>query len=277
MRLPLFQCMLKSWLLAAVTSAVCLGQFPSFSNPESAAKVVQLSGQVSVLKDSQPWALHAGDLVHVKQVIVTGADGYALLQVSDGSTFEVFPNSHLTFRNNPGNLRDLIDLWFGRVKVHIQKWGGQANPNRIQTPTAVISVRGTIFDVVVEDEDHTTLVAVEEGEVAVQHALLPRSSPKILNAGESLRVYRNQPLTARSVERGGFVFSALRVMADALYSVVYAPPRPGGGLGRLPIPGGGNGPTLPGDTGSTPPPPPGDPGPTSAPMPPPPPPPPPGF
>ena len=58
---------------------------------------------------------------------------------------------------------------FGRVKVHIQKLGGQPNNNRVTTPTAVISVRGTIFDVSVEDGE-STLVAVEEGLVEVRHA-----------------------------------------------------------------------------------------------------------
>src|SRR5438046_4906707 len=37
------------------------------------------------------------------QIIVTGAEGYAVFQVADGSTFEVFQNSRVVFRDNPGN------------------------------------------------------------------------------------------------------------------------------------------------------------------------------
>lgn len=223
----------------------------------AAAKILSLNGQVSVLKDRLPWALQVGDTVQPKQVIVTGADGYAVLQVADGSTFEVFPNSQVTFRANPGNWRDLLDLWLGRVKVHIQKLGAQPNPNKITTPTAVISVRGTTFDVVVEDQDDTTLIAVEEGQVAVQHALLPASEPKVVSAGETLRVYRNQPLADRSlVDKGAVAQRVLRALADALYTVVNQGNRvPGGSR----LPGGGStggGAPLPGDTGGTPPPPP---------------------
>jgi hypothetical protein len=249
---------LSPWLVAAATFSLC----PAQSLPpagDSAAKVVQLTGQVSVLKDSSPWALSIGDTIQVRQIVITGPDGFAQFEVSDGSHFEVYPNSRATFRNNPGNLRDLIDLWIGRVKVHIEKIGGQPNPNNVRTPTAVIAVRGTTFDVAVEDEQDTTLVSVEEGLVAVQHALLPRGDPKLVGAGEYIRVYRNTPLANRRFDKGGAVQTALRALADAFNTLVYR--TPGGsttGGGRVPMPGptGGGGPTLPGDTQTTPPPPP---------------------
>ena len=167
--------------------------------PEAAAKVITLTGQVSVLHDADPWALNLGDMVQPRQVIVTGPDGYAVFQVSDGSTFEVFPNSNVIFRKNPPNWRDLLDVFVGKIKVHIEKLGGQPNPNRIHTPTAVISVRGTTFDVSVDPADESTLVAVEEGQVSVRHAL--RGDTKMVNAGESVQVYKNAPLSQNVVER----------------------------------------------------------------------------
>src|SRR5216684_1518064 len=180
----------KLSLLAAATSAVCLAQMPPIDSANYAAKVVTVTGQVAVLKDSQPWALGVGDLVQVRQLIITGPDGSAKFQVSDGSTFEVYPNSQVIFRKNVPNWRDLIDVIIGRVRVHIEHFGGQPNPNRVITPTAVISVRGTTFDVSVDDDDETTLVEVEEGLVAVQHALLPRGEARMLTTGESLKVYK---------------------------------------------------------------------------------------
>ncbi len=234
------------WLLMPASTELLLAQKLSPAQ-ESAAQVVQLQGQVSILKDGGLWALNTGDHVQMKQVIVTGPDGFAVFRLSDGSTFEVYPNSQLTFRSNPGNWRDLLDLWMGRVKVQIQKWGGQPNLNRVQTPTAVISVRGTVFEAVVEDDAATTLIAVEEGQVAVQHALMPRGNPVILNAGESLRVYRNQPLAARSgFDREAVVSFALRALREALYTILVRTPKTSGGIT---VPG-GQGPTLPGDTPS---------------------------
>ena len=205
--------------------------------PELAAKVAKLTGQVSVLHDSEPWALNVGDAVQVRQVIVTGADGYALFDVSDGSTFEVYPNSTVIFRKNPGNWRDLLDVFVGRVKVHIQKLGGQPNYNRVRTPTAVISVRGTIFDVAVEDEDDTTLVSVEEGQVGVQHLLKP-GPERILNEGESIRVFRNQPLAVAAVDKNSVIRGFLRAAEQAMYEIVYRTQLPGTG-------GGGSGGCVP--------------------------------
>ena len=233
------------WL---ATAAVSSGQI--FSEPaDMAAKVVTLTGQVSILRDSQPWALNVGDTVQVKQVIVTGADGFAQFQVSDGSTFEVYPNSSVIFRKNPPNWRDLLDVYVGRVKIHIQKWGGQPNPNRVHTPTAVISVRGTTFDVSVDAEDETTIVAVEEGLVDVRHAI-KGGETKTLNAGESIHVYKTQPLAVRSIDKGAIAQRVIRALADALYTM--GTNTPGSGT-RLP---GSSGPIGSGNTQPTPPPPP---------------------
>ena len=230
------------------------------SPPEQAAKVVSVVGQVSILKDSQPWALNENDSVATGRLIISGSDGYALLQVADGSTFEVFPNSKVLFRSNPGNWKDLLDVLIGRVKVHIQRIGGQPNRNRITTPTAVISVRGTTFDVVVEEEADVTLVSVDEGYVEVQHALLPRGEPKILTAGDYVRIYKNVPLADSRIDKGSAIQHGLRALAEAFYTVLTrTTPRipggsriPGGGTPGGSIPGGG----IPGDTGAGSPPPP---------------------
>jgi len=199
-------------LFLGVTGMVCSGQPLSLSN-DSAGYVVSLTGQVSVLRDGEPWGLNLGDKVQIQQVIVTGPDGFAKFQVSDGSFFEVYPNSNVVFRKNPGNLRDLLDLLVGRVKIHIQKWGGQPNPNRILTPTAVISVRGTTFDVAVDDDDQTTLVTVEEGAVDVYNPASP-TAPKRVNAGESVEIYRNVPV-AHNIDKGDLTRRLLRMMTDA--------------------------------------------------------------
>jgi len=287
---------LLGWLLAALTGGVCLGQdLPRFSLtappkplPPGSARVEQLIGDVSVLRDSYAWALNAGDAVLPQQVILTGPDGYALLALSDGSKFEVFQNSRVTFRANPGDWGDVLDLWLGRVKLYIQRLGDQPNRNRVFTPTAVISVRGTIFDVYIEDEEDTTVVSVSEGLVDVRHRLIGESKSKLVHEGEYLRVYKNVPLARQTIDKNALVERILRASTEALYQVMIQT-RTGGSL-----PGGGGGPVstgggapLPGDTGGQPAPPAGGgngggagapipPPPTAPPIPPPPPPPPPG-
>ena len=240
-------------LLTAATVAVCSAQI--FPAPQgSAAKVISMTGQVSVLHDTQPWALNVGDMVQVQQVIITGPDGFAQFQVSDGSTFEVYPNSNLVFRKNPGSLRDLLDVLVGKVKVHIQKWGNQPNFNRVITPTAVISVRGTTFDVSVDDDDESTIVSVEEGLVDVSNALKPGPT-KTVHPGEEIHVYRDQPLSQSIIDRGGLLQRIMRGLADAVYTVGTNQGRGGGTTGTGPQLPGQSGPPKP-PSGPPPPPPP---------------------
>jgi len=219
-------------LLSAASLAVC--QIPDLPrDPALAAKVISLTGQVSVLHDSEPWALNVGDSVQVRQVIITGPDGFAQFQVSDGSTFEVYPNSQVVFRKNSTNWRDLLDMLVGRVKIHIEHWGGQPNPNRIMTPTAVISVRGTTFDVSVNEDDESTVVSVEEGVVDVMHALKP-GVVRHVTAGESLRIYKNEPIAQSFIDKGEVTRRIMHGLADALYEVMISPHGihlPGSGTG----------------------------------------------
>ncbi|MBM3760671.1 MAG: FecR domain-containing protein [Acidobacteria bacterium] len=248
----LFQSGLSALAITVAFSAVSSAQFMPIA-PGSTGKVLHAQGQVQVLRDETPWALNVGDLVNPRQEILTGLDGYAKIQVPDGSVFEIFPNSRATFRSNQGNLRELLDLWIGRVKVHIEKLNGKPNHNRIQTPSAVISVRGTTFDVTVEP-DEMTLVLVEEGQVAVQHALMPYSDAKILNGGDYLRVFKNQPLAQKQFDRGHVLQKMMRIMADVWLNT----PKTGGGTAgpSIPVPGPtGNPGGLPGDTGAPAPPP----------------------
>ena len=244
-------------LLGAVAMANAQPLSPNFGPAPgvSAAQVTSISGQVGTFHDGQPWALKIGDSVAPRQEVSSGPDGHAIFSLPDGSSFELFANSRATFRASSGGVTDLLDLWIGRVKVHIQKIGGRPNPNRVTTPTAVISVRGTIFDVTVEEED-VTLVLVEEGQVAVQHALLPYGEPRLLNPGDYLRVYKNDPLVKNRFDKGAIGQRVFNALMDVL---LYRPHGVPGGPTGSPVPSagpGGAGGGLPGDTGGTAPPPP---------------------
>ncbi len=130
------------------------------------------------------------------------------------------------------------------------------------TPTAVISVRGTIFDVSTNDDDETTIVSVEEGSVEVRHALKP-GAPKIVNAGESLHVYRDEPLAKSIIDKNELFHRIMRGLGDAAYRVAINPAAHGG----LSVPPtlGGSGQTPPPKPPSTPPPPGTSSGPSTAP------------
>jgi ferric-dicitrate binding protein FerR (iron transport regulator) len=205
------------------------------------ATAIELDGQVSVIRGDRKPLYAKGTLgaptdlmrVRPKEEIVTGPDGHAVFQTSDGSTFEVFPNSRVTFQGD-WTIQDMLQLILGKIRVQIEHRNGP-NHKRISTPTAVISVRGTIFDVAVEDEDGTTYIGVEEGQVLVQHRLQP-GNPKTLNQNEWLRIYANQPLAkAANPSRGvAFVWDRVRnAVGDLILN------NPGGVIGGVPGSSGG--------------------------------------
>ena len=175
-------------------------------------------------------------------MIKTGADGYAKFQVSDGSTFEVFPNSEVVFRKTYG-IGDLLNVWMGKVKVYIQHLPGIPNPNNVTTPTALISVRGTIFDVDVQDLEGTTFVTLDEGAVDVRH-LRVASGVVRLNPGESIQVLPNMPLVPLAHDRGLILRQVLRGLEDAVRQVIYqrrTAGTPGGTTGPVGTSGGAQG------------------------------------
>ena len=190
------------------------------------AMVMIQSGDVSKLGDRAGYrlAIPPCGIVNQQQVIKTGTDGYAKFQVSDGSTFEVFPNSEVTFRKTYG-IGDLLNVWMGKVKVYIQHFPGVPNPNNVTTPTALISVRGTIFDVEVQDLEGTTFVTLDEGLVDVRH-LQVASKIIRLNPGESVQVLPNTPLAALPHDKGMILRQVMRGLEDAVRQAVYQ--RPGG-------------------------------------------------
>jgi len=216
----------------AIALVVCLAPLVA---QDSGAKVLVQSGQVSVMNGGYLQALNVGDKIRMQQMIVTGPDGFARFQVSDGSTFEVFPNSKVVFRDTPGNWQKLLNVWLGHIKVFIQHAPGVPNPNDVTSPTAVVSVRGTVFDVDVPNDD-TTVVSVDEGEVGVRNWTAPGNSA-VLHAGDSITVLRNVPLAVARIDKGGILQKALRIARDAY---VQLPRNPGGG-GPANIPAGSPG------------------------------------
>ena len=188
------------------------------------AMVLVQSGDVSQLGDRAGYraTIKPCGIVNQQQVIKTGPDGYAKFQVSDGSTFEVFPNTELTFRKTYG-IGDLLNVWMGKVKVYIQHLPGIPNPNNVTTPTALISVRGTIFDVDVQDLEGTTFVTLDEGLVDVRH-LRVASGIVRLTPGESIQVLPNMPLVPLAHDRGYIWRQMLKGLEDAVRQAVYQRP-----------------------------------------------------
>lgn len=110
--------------------------------------------------------------VNVKDVIETGVDGKAFLELDDGSRLVLGPNSRLQvhdFVSSPGEREKSILLEASRgVLRFVARVRAEATTEiRIQAPTAFAAVRGT--DWMMRVEADTMALFVEEGSVAVMN------------------------------------------------------------------------------------------------------------
>ncbi len=123
--------------------------------------------------------------------VQTGWFSYALLS-SDRyhAKFEIFSATDVQLAaNTPGVI---LSLERGRLHAIFDKITG-TEPRVVQTPGALLAVRGTQYDVEVGDDGKTTL-KVWEGTVAVNSTLRPE--PLLVHAGEAANYSRNvQPVS----------------------------------------------------------------------------------
>jgi hypothetical protein len=156
------------------------------------AHVVSLTGTLTVQRARQaPQALRVAEAVLPGDELITGENSYATIQTGSGARVEVFPDSHIIFNEQSADVQEFLHLFFGSIKVYIERLTGRPNPHRMTSPTAVIAVRGTTFSVLVDDAD-STLVAVDEGVVAVSNIRFP-DREVLLQGGERSWIHEGSP------------------------------------------------------------------------------------
>lgn len=201
-------------LAAAITKSALPGQsgtVDSLTMRPFEAQATAVTGQVTRIRNNEPWALSNGERVPVQQVIMTGNDGYAHFNMAGGSNFDIFSNSRVIFRQNIANTGDLVDVLVGRVRVHLQPVAGQ-HQQRVFCPTAVISTSEPTTLALAVDEDDTVRIDVTEGQVRVQHAFLPRTEPIFVRAIDAIVVKKNEPISRR-IDRGSLYRYRVRILS----------------------------------------------------------------
>jgi hypothetical protein len=104
--------------------------------------------------------------------VQTGLDGYVRIGLQDGSQVEILANSRVQLGDPKPSWMKMLDIFLGHVRIVIEHLSGKPNPYTFGTPTAVLGVRGTIFDVSV-DQSTATIVAVSDGAVRVENSRYP--------------------------------------------------------------------------------------------------------
>jgi hypothetical protein len=163
--------------LVLMTAPIAFGQgFLQVSSLNGKAEIRSASSSVFQALTISTRQVQVGDQIR------TFSGASVVLTLPDSSYMVVSENTDMIIQDFwSGGLRSTVNLMLGRVRFFINALGGRPNPYRVQTPTALIAVRGTTFDVVVDPAQFTEVFCFE-GQVAVESAGLS-DREVILNPG----------------------------------------------------------------------------------------------
>jgi|SRR5579864_2018126 len=165
----MLRCSKTAVLIAVVLSLAGTGKGAQEATPSplAGAIVSDWKGGVQVqLPGAQVTPPTRGEVLPEESVIDT-RDGRLLLTLpADESQILVQPKTRIVLHQPSSNNWNSLELLLGRIRAFIQKRTGGVPPFQLGTPSAVIAVRGTRFDVDV-DKRGTTEVDVFDGIVEV--------------------------------------------------------------------------------------------------------------
>jgi hypothetical protein len=193
-QIMLFKRILLSWLLI---SAGLFASINAQAQTLASAKILSSTGSVEIQRRSPQnqaallkIAYHVNDELLAGDVVKTGAGARLVLGLLDGSQAIIGEKTIVEIADLSKSPRTIFNVLRGKTRIKIEKVGGRPNPYKVNTPTTVIAVRGTLFDVIVSEKE--TQVFVHEGEVAVSNFARP-DLPVILSPGQRTRVQQARP------------------------------------------------------------------------------------
>ena len=89
--------------------------------------------------------------------VIETAKGSTVLTLLDGSQVQIKPHSRVTLKDPAEENHFSLELFLGKLAAKIQKKIGSTPSFRMGTPTAVITVRGTSFEVEVNKKGRTDI------------------------------------------------------------------------------------------------------------------------
>jgi len=158
-----------SGCLVALVISLALSQV-CFAKQDTLGKITSVSGSVEIKREKETqWMRAERNMpVYYGDDIKTSEDGNITITFLDESLMTVQPNTHVALNTiiSPLEKRNSVLLFFGRIWNKVRSKVVQMRGYEVQTPTAVLGVRGTEFEAA-SYEDGTTLVRVASGGVSV--------------------------------------------------------------------------------------------------------------
>jgi len=158
------------------TSVAAKAQAPVHSVPQTAAVLTVISGDVQTRFGGSGFASATdGAVLYVGSTVRTSSDARAVITLFEGSTIELEPASDITIEEATTRTSSTIVQLAQSVgrSWHVVTHLTTADSRyEVRTPAATASVRGTAFEVAVDDgpSGPTTTVTTTEGRVATTDA-----------------------------------------------------------------------------------------------------------
>jgi len=143
---------------------------------------------VTVTTGTQEKKVDKGATAHGGDKVNTGYFSYALIAAEHyHAKFEIFSSTKVMLASETPGV--ILSLERGKLRAVFDKLTG-SEPRIVQTPGALLAVRGTQYDVEVDNAGKTTL-DVWEGTVELTSPQL--HEPRLIHAGEESEFGRNMP------------------------------------------------------------------------------------
>ncbi|MBD0381098.1 FecR family protein [Paenibacillus sedimenti] len=158
-------CMLFGFLSAILVN-------PAEAKTVRVAVITSLSGEVTVKKGGGSKTYDAYENMSLNQgdTLYTGTDSSVTLNLSNGDAdVTLGDNAELNvsdLNTSDGNKKSKLKIWAGSMWVKVKSLAGSNDEFEVETPTAVMGVRGTQFFVGVDPRSGKAKMAVGAGKVS---------------------------------------------------------------------------------------------------------------
>ncbi|MFA6600770.1 MAG: FecR family protein [Candidatus Omnitrophota bacterium] len=146
-------------IIPALIAVAFFAIHPAYGAESRKATVQEVRGEVLARTGGSDWqAAQAGLVLEEQDEVRTGADSEAVILLDDDKVGKVELREKSYFRVNTlkedtasGRRVTLLDLAEGKLRVYAKK-RKDGSKFEVRTPTAIAGVRGTVFDVSVDEK-----------------------------------------------------------------------------------------------------------------------------
>ena len=206
---------------APVAAQTQMKAAPAQSQLRPAAVLTVISGNVLMRSGASSFSSAAdGAILYVGSTVRTSGDARAVITLFEGSTVELEPASDITIEEaamRGGSTIVQLAQSLGRSWHVVTHLTTADSRYEVRTPAATASVRGTAFEVAVEDgaAGPTTTVTTTEGRVAIADAAA--SSEVLVSADQTTTVRANSaPEPPRSAAEANRVVTVSAVSESSI-------------------------------------------------------------